>query len=811
MNYKLLYTTLLFLLSVAVAGWACGPDYDYDSDLEISLAFSPKNSKSLDLNGVLGALGFEVVYENREQGREKFVELVNEVSALAGRNVKFFQTGREYTGKSRTLRCPLNLRNDIRDMFFELNESKLVINKSSEGYVKKKHNEWDAVPVEKRVRQHTYTDWLGAVVWTVFDQCDVGVMYYPHIKQRENVVAPKYISPRNDELFKQLVNHPELHNYAILVEALVLIHEGDTDQARNLSSKVIADSKDDKEVNIARALSHIELDINATGVRYVIDAQNHSDYSWGRCASNTVDNAISLVRTAANDQTLADDDYNTLVGWRNSLLKYCNAADSPSTLIDGPARDNANVMYLHAVHQFYAGQYEQAAKTFSKSEKQGSPWVAEASKYLVARNKLLAAQVDWDPNRSPAVLKTSYLNAAYDTYKEYIDKYPNGSYVNSARGMLRRVHYLKGDKEVYEQLLIEELGYLIENISLKDELDTKDRSDILALVKEYELRTESSSVETLVMFHAILNHADLKNIRELSSLASEIEYLLLAFRAYDNGDVSFFEQNQTRDTKLRKYHGIVAARAFEQSGRYEAANEQWDRIKPLLAHPSDSELSIAANIMRSGSLADLLTSPYELRDDIIAGYLSAHCGESEDISLLGVDLSERRRALVVHDLAMRKLTSFDIAGLQAMYDELDDKSMGGLSVIRTAVKMIATGSDSGKGYMNIGYFLAKHGKPYTNSSLHEKQLESTINICMQTDGRDGSYTYFLRALKEYESSSSEDEAKTLHFLVMCRKPGANRLSCWGSGDSKDSKTWHTLLHDEYPNSKWAKRTPYFYD
>jgi hypothetical protein len=650
--------------------------------------------------------------------------------------------------------------------------------------------------------------WLDRVANEAMLQCDVTPGYYPLIEQR--VKIPPYIPPRDDMLFSQLRDHPQLHYYATLVEALVLFHEKNYIQAHQLAHNVATQSKDDLEVAVATAIEKLQPGTSESKNRYVIDRLQNSEYSWGACASNTPDNALALIGSAAKDRSFSDEDFRILVGWRVAMLNFCSKTKPPEMRNIDHEKSNPHIQYMTALEQFYSSNFEQASMIFAQASEHGGGWVGEAASYLVARSMLHAGLKGWESySRSPP-LNGEALNASKDGVMAYLERYPQGEYVTSARGMLRRIAYVQGDQETYYKLLNEDFYAVLNDMALKNSLDAQDKRNIASRLNEYSIYTDSDEVSRVDRLQTALGRIDLTRNKDLVAIADELDYLKAAITAYEDDNIEFFDKNRTRATQLITYHGILRARALEKKERYSEANAEWQRLEPKIDYPTDSKLSIAANIMRRGNLTELLKTNYELSDMIIAGYLSAQCGENEDLVLLGIRLGEKKTALVVHDLAMRYITTSRFKELQELFDKYDDKTMGDLSSIRTAVKMVATKSNLGKGYMNIGYYLATQGPPYTDSSIHASYADNAHSACIQTDGGDGSYTYFLKALEQYETSSSEDEAKTLHFLVLCDKIGAG-LACWGRGEGQPSKHWFNKLHSEYPNSTWSKKTPYYYD
>ncbi len=136
---------------------------------------------------------------------------------------------------------------------------------------------------------------------------------------------------------------------------------------------------------------------------------------------------------AADQAAIAPDAVNALAQ---------NAALSPS------ARDFAD--YLVGAKAFYLGRFDAASASFGKLGKAANPWLREAARYMAARTLLNKAQVGAFPAldgvAEPKVVDSASLAASEAEFKGYLSDYPAGRYAASARGLLRRLYWLAGDR-----------------------------------------------------------------------------------------------------------------------------------------------------------------------------------------------------------------------------------------------------------------------------------------------------------------------------------------------------------------------------
>ncbi|RYE13774.1 MAG: hypothetical protein EOP34_08085, partial [Rickettsiales bacterium] len=115
--------------------------------------------------------------------------------------------------------------------------------------------------------------------------------------------------------------------------------------------------------------------------------------------------------------------------------------------------------YIEATEKFNSEDYKSALNIFNEiqevnssnkssdsSSRDAYSWVMEASLYMIARCKLVISQNNWDGYSDPkSIIDQNILDDAKESYQEYIDKYPNGIYVNSVRNIFRKIWYLAGD------------------------------------------------------------------------------------------------------------------------------------------------------------------------------------------------------------------------------------------------------------------------------------------------------------------------------------------------------------------------------
>lgn len=191
--------------------------------------------------------------------------------------------------------------------------------------------------------------------------------------------------------------------------------------------------------------------------------QSVNDYVGGsRCQTNATGTAAFAAAVRANAQ-VPDGEKQALIAARVALQPGAKQVeqympdvecaggslpDAQLAAIQSPG-GRAFASYLKGAQQFYAGTFDQAIGEFGALSSAADPWLRETAAYMVARTQLNRAilrslneygDVEGVEKRDRAGAATA--GAAFNAY---LKAYPGGRYAGSARGLLRRVHWLEGD------------------------------------------------------------------------------------------------------------------------------------------------------------------------------------------------------------------------------------------------------------------------------------------------------------------------------------------------------------------------------
>ncbi|HCJ7735429.1 TPA: hypothetical protein NV433_003836, partial [Citrobacter freundii] len=199
-----------------------------------------------------------------------------------------------------------------------------------------------------------------------------------------------------------------------------------------------------------------ELNISADEIN-VNDAELEN-----RHVSNNTESVSAFFAALLADPTLTAEQRQALAQARTGLLSGATREQIESSLAtlpaDSPAQSYKN--YLAAAASFYAGDYASAERDFTQLAKSERPWLAETAQYMLMRaalNKSSQNSVGEYGDFDIAKINREDATQAQTQAQTYLQRFPQGLYADSARGMLRRINwYLQAWPQLaglYEQTL----------------------------------------------------------------------------------------------------------------------------------------------------------------------------------------------------------------------------------------------------------------------------------------------------------------------------------------------------------------------
>ena len=222
-----------------------------------------------------------------------------------------------------------------------------------------------------------------------------------------------------------------------------------------------------------------------------------------RHVSNTLESVEQFYRALLAETSLTPEQRQSLALAR---LKVNGSAEAQAAIaaLNYPENTVAGQFqhYLLAANQFYAGDYAAAATAFTALSAGQQPWLAETAAYMLMRTGLNRSSAnasgmygDFDVKNIDKAAATEALNQA----QAYLQKWPDGLYAESARGMLRRINwYLEGWDSLAQESeqALKQAGSVESLISLIAEVDDKLLSKDLTRNEAYFLNAPDAPLLT---------------------------------------------------------------------------------------------------------------------------------------------------------------------------------------------------------------------------------------------------------------------------------------------------------------------------
>ena len=576
-----------------------------------------------------------------------------------------------------------------------------------------------------------------------------------------------------------------------------------------------------------------------------------------RCRSNSDDSATAFISQVIKaDMPAAERDL--LVKARLQLLTTC---DFTGQVVDAQLTPSANAQlfrtYLQAAADFYGGRFVYAERGFAAAATSDLPWLKETALYMTARTSLNRAQAEaFDEYGMPQRehVDKSALSDAEEGFLGYLKHYPQGDYVASARGLLRRVHWLAND----DAKLAEDFTW-----QFTEATDAQRNVSVDELVEEADLKllmvgnNSANSpmlqvVSDLMAMRAhtppLLSREDLD--KQKSTFANEpalFDYLQAAYALYveHQPDAALKHLPADMPSNLDYFafsQQALRALALEAKQDWKGAESLWLQMLPLAKQPlqrDQLELALAMNYERSGQLAKVFAtdSPISAKQvryillrnvagpDLLRQQIANASDPTERQSaqfvLLYKDLLHRQFATFADDLKQASLSD-DKLGTSLGYTYTSgqtlklfqwngDKAESGYacpSIAQTA----ATLQDEAKNPHALncfGEFILRNGldgmpleQPRAAGSLGSTESQFKGETFSRLDG----YKQVIANAK----APKTDKAYALFRAINCYAP-AGYNSCGGEDVAPAvRKAWFRQLKTGFADTQWGKSLQYYW-
>lgn len=590
---------------------------------------------------------------------------------------------------------------------------------------------------------------------------------------------------------------------------------------------------------------------------------NSEDVPENRFVSNNADSISQFYAALLSDNALTAEQKHALAQARMGLYSGATPEQITASLATLPADSPSGLYkrYLTAAARFYAGDYDTATQEFTQLIDCDRPWLAETAQYMLMRTALnkssqnsVGQYGDFDIariNRDDALL-------AQKAAQSYLQRWPEGQYADSARGMLRRINWYLQDwgqlAGLYEQALqqsadAQALRTMVVEYDNVYGMQFYDQSMVEAfpdapLVSYTELlralRLNSDQQPTLTQAQL---DASKPVFEKSGKLALWRDLQLNLWMATNN--YAAILQDVTPGAKLPA-HDILAfseqvlyGEALMGQKQWSAARDFWQQLLKLSQDNEQQQYvqaKLAATLVYSGDIAAIFAPDSAVTNLRFRARVLKTVATPEQLrQQVHQGPNNEERTIALHTLLVRDLTE------NRFSDWLSDRKLASAitpPVIGEAFDDVNLSTFDWNGeYAEAGYICRsldetvtvlskKPGDAHALNCLGEFFRTSQTHVDLWKDsagngGLEGAIvrkhpfgqfdrqSYYQQVITSADAEH-EDRSYALYRAIMCYAPsGMNE--CGGEEvDKLQRKGWFTQLKTQYPGSPWAQKLKYYW-
>lgn len=578
-----------------------------------------------------------------------------------------------------------------------------------------------------------------------------------------------------------------------------------------------------------------------------------------RCRSNDDDSATAFIRQVIKaDMPAAEREL--LVKARLQLLTACSWEGQ---VVDAQQVQSTEGQllrtYLQAAADFYSGRFSDAERGFAGASSSHLPWLKETALYMTARTSLNQAQADaFDEYGMPQLehVDKSALSDAEAGFLGYLKTYPQGDYVASARGLLRRVYWLADDHAKLAEAYAWQLTQATDaqrNVSV-DELVAEADLKLLMVNGKAVKNPMILLVSDLMLMRAhtppTLTRADLDGQKAVfADEPALFDYLQAAYALYVEHQPDSALKHLPQDVPSNPDYFAFSQQtlrglALEAKQDWKAAEKLWLQLLPLAKQPlqrDQLELALAMNYERSGQLAKVFAADSPISAKQVR-YILLRNSAGPDLLRQQIaqahDPLERQTAqfvLLYKDLLRGQFATFDDDLKQLPASAPDDKLGTSLGYVYSAGQTLKlfqwNGDKAESGYTcpNIAQTAATlqndaknpHGLNCFGEFILRNSLDSMPLEQARAAGSLGSTPSDFKGatfsrLDGYQQvignpkAPKADKAYALFRALNCYAPSGYN-SCGGEDVAPAvRKAWFRQLKTGFADTQWGKSLQYYW-
>ncbi len=614
------------------------------------------------------------------------------------------------------------------------------------------------------------------------------------------------------------------------------------------------------------------------------DGKGNNDYYGSRCASFDSSSAEFNKAVAAN-KSISAKDRKLLAEAREFIFDACKfrnyRKDEPNDLIEivtnaegfldqiqlksQAAKDF--LTYLQGANRFYGAHFRSARTDFQSLESSKDRWLRETASYMVARVHLNAAQANsfdkWGTFDGVGSTSAEETIKAEKALTSYIGSYPKGRYTSSAKGLIRRVFWLRQDiarlSQEYQRLLNE--GSAANAANLVEEIDNKllfaegasgkvSEPLLLATIDLLRMRDDRYALEKTITL------VELEKQKGALAGRPDLYNFLLANHAF------YIERNPKKVLKLipdaAQQENFSYLQFSRQALRGTALQMLKDRneggfwrdmlggSKSLYQRPT-VELGLAIFYERSGQLEKVFADGSLIRETGVRKILlqkvagpdslrktfknSARPKDERDFALFTLlynSLTRGNYAAFLRDEKLIPAKANSNVGFRYLHSQKTipvglfgpgaTKGEYNCPSLRDTAATLSRAPKNNAARLCLGDFWLENGFDYFYPANPGRYLavegKAKLPILGSSKSRfPGTAIPRQRLYKDIISdprAKAGEKAYALYRAIRCYATSGSN-SCGGKGVEKSQrKAWFQRLKRSYPNSKWAKKLKYYW-
>ncbi|HCJ6372094.1 hypothetical protein [Citrobacter sp. RHBSTW-00671] len=590
--------------------------------------------------------------------------------------------------------------------------------------------------------------------------------------------------------------------------------------------------------------------------------RNNDDLE-NRHVSNNMGSASQFFAALLADTSLTVEQRQALAQARMGLLSGATREQIDASLTTLPEDSGAQryKTYLIAAANFYAGDYVNAEQAFAQLAKSDRPWLAETAQYMLMRTALnKSSQNSVGEYGDFDITRINHQDAAQaqTQAQAYLQRWPQGQYADSTRGMLRRINwYLQAWPQLaglYEQAFetsanaqqLRETVTEYDNVygmqfyeqSVIEAFPDAPRVSYIELLRALRLNSDKKPTLTQAQLDAskpvfeqsqhmpLWRNLQLNLWMAAGNYAAIVQAVTPAQQLPAHDTLAFSEQVLYGEALMGQKNWTAARDFWQQLLNVSKDNEQQQYVQAKLAatlvYSGDSAAifapdSAVTNLRFRSQVLKTQATPELLRQQATHGPNN----EERTIALhtlLVRDLTENRFADWLNDRKLARAisqpvvgTAFDDVNL-SVFDWNGDAAQAGYTCrsLNETVTVLSRKADDAHALNCLGEFFRTtqtHVDLWKNSSGNDV-LEVAITR-QEPFGQFDRQRYYQQVIAS-PTAEVEDKSFALYRAIMCYSPSGYN-ECGGEEvDKSQRKDWFTQLKTQYPGSPWAQKLKYYW-